>query len=97
ARLGYLAFVSDMQPRPREDTLLLLGVDGLVDEDLAADLAQPQIDQARAIALSCVDRHGRHLNEKRQVLGQQHVLIENNLAPRQKPARSVAPERILAP
>src|SRR5260370_558462 len=36
-------------------------------------------------------------NEKRQVLGQQHVLIEDNLAPCQKPARSVAPERILAP
>src|SRR5580692_3546193 len=36
-------------------------------------------------------------DEKRQVFRQQHVLIENNLAPRQKPARSVAPQAILAP
>src|SRR5258708_14389786 len=35
-------------------------------------------------------------DKKRQVLGQQHALIEDNLAPRQKPARSVAPARILA-
>src|SRR5262245_42955713 len=35
--------------------------------------------------------------EKRQVFRQQHVLIENNLAPCQKPALAVAPERILAP
>jgi hypothetical protein len=61
ARLGDLALVTDMQPGAREDPLLLLGVDLLVDEDLAADLAQPQIDQARAIALSFRDRHGRHL------------------------------------
>src|SRR6266446_7197606 len=55
ARLGDLAFVPDMQPSAREDTLLLLGIDVLVDEDLTADLAQPQIDQAGAIAPSLVD------------------------------------------
>src|SRR5688572_4006347 len=36
-------------------------------------------------------------DEERQVFRQQHVLIENNLASRQKPARPVAPELILAP
>src|SRR4029453_12726905 len=36
-------------------------------------------------------------NEERQVFRQQHVLIEDNLASRQKPARPVAPEPVLAP
>src|SRR5215471_13256383 len=36
-------------------------------------------------------------NEERQVFRQQHVLIENNLAPCQKPALAVAPEPVLAP
>jgi hypothetical protein len=61
AGLGDLAFVPDMQPSASEDALLLLGVDVLVDEDLAADLAQPQIDQAGAIASLVVHRHGRPL------------------------------------
>ena len=69
ARLGDLAFVPDMQPGAREDALLLLGVDVLVDEDLPADLPDLQIHQAGAIAPNSghrpvhrpVHRHGRPL------------------------------------
>jgi hypothetical protein len=61
AGLGDLAFVPDMQPGAREDPLLLFGVDVLVDEDLAADLTDPQVNQAGAIAPRSVHRHGRHL------------------------------------
>ena len=90
-----------MQPGAREDALLLLGVDVLVDEDLAADLADLQIDQAGAIApppfIAPFIAMAATSDEKRQVFRQQHVLIEDNLAPRQKPARPVAPQRILAP
>src|SRR5262249_26841429 len=61
ALLGDLALVVDMQPGAGEDALLLQGVDPLVSEDLAADLASSKVDQAGAIAPSLVDRHGRHL------------------------------------
>src|SRR5262249_60934298 len=59
ARLGDLALVPDMQPGARKDALLLLGVYVLVDEDLPADLANPQIDQAGAAC--SVHFHRRHL------------------------------------
>src|SRR6266704_445358 len=49
AGVGDLALMPDEEPRAGEDLLLLLGVDLLVDEDLAADLARREIDQARAI------------------------------------------------
>src|SRR5262245_31137929 len=68
ARLGDLAFVPDMQPGAREDALLLLGVDVLVDEDLAADLPGPQTDQATPIPPPSLyrplRRHARPPNSK---------------------------------
>ena len=45
ARLRDLALVADKQPDAGEDALLLLLVDGLVDEDLTADAALFQFDQ----------------------------------------------------
>ena len=39
ARLFHLALVTDVKPRPAENTLLFLLVDFLIDEDLPADFA----------------------------------------------------------
>ncbi len=39
----------DKQPRAGEDALLLLGVDLVVDEDLAADLPGREIDEAGTV------------------------------------------------
>src|ERR1700720_1457783 len=44
-----LALMADKEPGAGKDPLLLLGVDRLVDEDLAADLPGLQIDQPRAV------------------------------------------------
>ena len=44
-----LALMPDEQPGAGEDPLQLLGVDLLVDEDLAADLAGSEIDEPGAI------------------------------------------------
>src|SRR5260370_42408738 len=49
ARVGDLALMPDKEPGAREDPLLLLGVDLLVDKDLAADLPGSEIDQARPV------------------------------------------------
>ena len=46
-----LAFVTDEQPGAGEQPLLLLAVDCLVDENLAADLAPRQIDETLPISL----------------------------------------------
>src|SRR5207253_3499892 len=52
-----LALVADEEPRAREDLLLLAPVDLLVDEDLAADRAAIDVDQAVEAAGVQV-RHG---------------------------------------
>ncbi len=59
ARIGDLAFMPDEQPGTGEDALLLLGIDVVIDENLAADLPRCEIDEAGTIAPRCVHRH-RH-------------------------------------
>ena len=46
-----LALVSDKEPGAGEDPFLLLGVDLLVDKDLAADLPGLHIDQPRPVSI----------------------------------------------
>src|ERR1051325_5049719 len=50
ARIGDLALMADKQPGAGKNLFLLLGVDLLVDKDLAADPAGVQIDHPRAIS-----------------------------------------------
>src|SRR3954447_22665162 len=52
-----LALVTDKQPGAGEDLLLLLGVDLVVDKDLAADLPRGEIDQTGAITLRACHNH----------------------------------------
>src|SRR5438477_4628903 len=52
-----LALMADEEPGAREDPLLLLGVDRLVDKDLAADLPGLRIDQTRAVSGFTCRRH----------------------------------------
>src|SRR5437764_8747439 len=55
-----LALMADKQPGAGEDALLLLGVDLVVDEDLAADPPGLEIDQPRSVpGTAC--RHHAHL------------------------------------
>src|SRR6266568_8731610 len=49
AGVGDLALMPDEEPRAGKDPLLLLGINLLVDEDLAADLPGVQINEAGAI------------------------------------------------
>jgi hypothetical protein len=57
ARARHLALVPDEEPRAREDLLLLAPVDLLIDEDLAADRAAIDVDEAVEAAGVQV-RHG---------------------------------------
>ena len=50
AGTGDLALMSDKEPGAGEDLFLLLGVDLLVDKDLAADLPGLHIDQPRPVS-----------------------------------------------
>src|SRR6476646_10735462 len=50
AGIGDLALMSDKEPGAGEDLFLLLGVDLLVDKDLAADLPGLYIDQPRPVS-----------------------------------------------
>src|SRR5713226_9185576 len=70
AGVGDLALMPDEEPGAGEDPLLLLGVDLLVDEDLAADLPGSEIDQAGAITggacrcHACLPRWSTQRNKK---------------------------------
>src|SRR5438094_70210 len=102
-----LALMADKQPGAGEDALLLLGVDRVVDEDLAADPPGLEIDQPGAVpGTAC--RHHAHLpdfvvkssEKERQIFAEQHVLVEDDLAPGDLPAVTVvraswAAQRIL--
>ena len=55
---GDLALMPDKEPGAGKDALQFLGVDPLVDENLAADLPRSQIDETRPVALSVCCRHG---------------------------------------
>src|SRR6185369_4911564 len=59
ARPGDLALVADEEPDSCEDPLLLLVVELVVDEYLAADEAALDIDQAVETAGLRIDRHAR--------------------------------------
>src|ERR1051326_5906352 len=87
----------DKEPGPREDLLLLLGIDLFVDEDLAADLPGRHIDQPCAVTGVCRRRHQcLRLKEERQVFAEQDILVEHDLPPRDAPAFALAPQHILA-
>ena len=59
AGVGYLAFVADEEPASGEDLLLFLLVEGVVDEDLAADGAMGEVDEvARGGGGTGADGHG---------------------------------------
>jgi hypothetical protein len=47
----------DEQPGSGEDALLLLGIDVVIDEDLAADLPRCEIDEAGIKTPRSVHRH----------------------------------------
>ena len=57
ARIGNLTFMPHEQPRPREHPFLFLGVNLLVDENLAADQPRCEIDEPGMISARCVHRH----------------------------------------
>ena|SRR6516225_5844069 len=67
ARIGNLAFVPDEQPGTGEDALLLLGIDVVVDEDLAAYLAGCKIDETGTITPCSVHRHRSASPQKKNV------------------------------
>src|SRR5215475_12935569 len=48
--VGYLALMADKQPRAGENALLLLGINLVADEDLAADQPRRRIDETGAIS-----------------------------------------------
>jgi len=50
AGVGDLALMPDKEPRAGKDALLLLRVDLVVDENLAADLPGRKIDETGAVA-----------------------------------------------
>src|SRR5260370_1426353 len=57
AGVGDLALVPDKEPGAGKDLFLLLGVDLLVDEDLAADLPARHVDEAGAITAAARIAH----------------------------------------
>src|SRR3954447_9898483 len=60
ARVRNLALVADEQPGTSENLLLLLGVDLVVDKDLATDLPRCEVNETGAITLRARHRHAYH-------------------------------------
>src|ERR1700710_99885 len=98
ASLWDLAFMADEQPGTGKNALLLLGIDVVIDEDLAADLSRCEIDEAGMITPHFVHRHrfASVLKKECQVLRQQHVLVEDDLPPGNDPAVTGPAQRVLA-